>query len=108
MNRLRSERDVLCFKAVAKVNLTRVAFALHELRRQEDTLATEVFNAIDETGDGLIEFWEMQHFLRMEARIVVCEEDMSILHSHDIQVSSATRYKMVALGFFLIRCCECG
>jgi len=98
---------VLCFKAVAKVNLTRVAFAQHELRRQEDALATEVFDAIDETGDGLVEFWELQHFLRLETRIVISEEDMSILHSHDIQVSSATRYKMVVLGFFIC-CCDAG
>ena len=98
---------MLCFKAVAKVNLTRVAFAQHELRRQEDALATEVFDAIDETGDGLVEFWELQHFLRLETRIVISEEDMSILHSHDIQVSSATRYKMVVLGFFIC-CCDAG
>ena len=43
-----------------EVNLARMEHAILELRRKEDELAGEVFAAIDDTGDGLIEFWEFQ------------------------------------------------
>ena len=59
-NELRSERDMLVFSAIAKMGLQRVDHEYEVRRKVESTVAADIFRALDETGDGIVEFWELQ------------------------------------------------
>jgi hypothetical protein len=81
---LRSERDLMAFSALAKMALQRLDHA-EEIRKQNESIvAGEIFSALDETGDGEVEFWELQHFLRHECQVFVTEAELSVLHSFDL------------------------
>ena len=81
---LRSQRDLIAFTALAKLALQRLDHA-EEIRKQnESIMAGEIFSALDESEDGFVDFYELQHFLRTECKVYVTESELSLLHSFDL------------------------
>ena len=81
---LRSQRDLIAFTALAKLALERLDNA-EEIRKQNESIvAGEIFSALDESNDGAVDFYELQHFLRSECNVYVTESDLILLHSFDL------------------------
>jgi len=78
-NKVSGEMEMLVFRSVAKILLSRVEASHSSAMAHEHGVALEVFTALDKNRTGVIDFFDIQCLLRTECRVLCTEEDLHVL-----------------------------
>jgi Ca2+-binding EF-hand superfamily protein len=77
--KLLEEADILIFRALAKILLNRSLVAHKQLLAFQYNIAVDIFNVLDTHHVGIIDFFDVQKFLRTHCHVSVSEDDLTFL-----------------------------
>jgi hypothetical protein len=83
----REEADVLVFRALAKMLLSRSIAAHKQMLAFQYNIAVDIFNVLDTQRLGIIDFFDIQRFLRSHCHISVTEDDLTFLRINKVGLS---------------------